>query len=123
MAWGVSATGLSSATDLLERVQTRFDGSAAYVCGPTVEYAIYVDRGTSRMEARPFVKPAAERVGSDIGGHASRFLDGDVVEAGEEGVVRATALAVQEQMQRIITEKGAVDTGAMRASVTIERVS
>lgn len=82
----------------------------------------YVDQGTSKMEARPFVQPAAERVQADLRGSVSEFLDGGVIDAGEEGTVRAAALAVQREMQRIITQKGAVDTGTMRSSVSVQRL-
>ena len=33
--------------------------------GTNVEYAPYVELGTSRMKARPFLKPAAENYGSE----------------------------------------------------------
>lgn len=123
MSWGTSITGLGSTLSVLDSLRWRFDGDTVYVVGPTVEYAVYVDRGTSRMEARPFVKPAAERVQSNLSGHVEQFLEGSLMDAGEDGVVRATALAVQREMQRIITQKGAVDTGTMRASVSVEEVS
>lgn len=35
------------------------DGSAAYV-GSNIEYAPYVEYGTSKMGARPFIKPAVQ---------------------------------------------------------------
>ena len=35
------------------------DGSSAYV-GTNVEYAPYVELGTKRMKARPFIRPAVE---------------------------------------------------------------
>lgn len=34
------------------------DGSSVYI-GTNVEYATYIEMGTSRMDPRPFIKPAA----------------------------------------------------------------
>lgn len=121
-SWGMSVTGLRSTKRMLERLRFEFDEKGVFIVGPTVKYAVHVDQGTSRMAARPFAKPAAERVQRDLTGAMNRYLDESLVEAGEAEIVHAVAVAVQAEMQRIITEKRAVDTGAMRASVTIERV-
>lgn len=120
--WGVSLTGYSRAVSLLEGLEMNLSGDTMFIVGPSVEYAIYVDRGTSKMEARPFVEPAARRVQSNVNSHVSDFIDGSLFNASEEAIVRAAALAVQLEMVRIITRKGAVDTGAMRDSVSIEKV-
>lgn len=37
-----------------------------YLIGPTVDYAVYVALGTSRMRARPFHKVAAKRLQADV---------------------------------------------------------
>lgn len=118
--WDVSVLGIENAVDTLQAIQFQFDGDTTYVVGPTVEYAIYVDKGTSKMEARPFVEPAARRVQGNIESSIAPFLEGGRVS--EDALVKATAVAVQREMQRIITEKGAVDTGTLRASVSVEEV-
>lgn len=38
-------------------------GSMTAIVGPTVNYAVYVELGTSRMGAQPFLFPAADRHG------------------------------------------------------------
>jgi len=113
----LTVTGFDDVLGLFKDISTRFDGDTVYLVGPTVKYAVHVELGTSKMEARPFVRPAAERVQSDFG-LVSQFVDGGVLEVGEAGLVEATALAVEAEIVRIITEKGLIDTGAMRASVT-----
>lgn len=40
------------------------EGDAVYI-GTNVEYAPYVELGTSRMAARPFLRPAAESYGDE----------------------------------------------------------
>jgi len=120
--WGAQITGLGSTLNVLDSLAVDFGDDAVYVVGPTVEYAIYVDQGTSKMEARPYAKPAAERVQANLSSSVGQYLDRSVLESGEDSVVRAAALAVQAEMQRIITDKGAVDTGTLRASVTVSKV-
>lgn len=115
-------SGLASTVALLESLKFDVKEGTVYLVGPTVHYGVYVDRGTSKMEARPFARPAAERVQTNLESNVAQFLDGDILESSEEAVIRAAALAVQREMQLIITQKGAVDTGTLRASVTIERV-
>jgi len=120
-SFALTATGFDDVLGLFRNISTRFDGNTVYLVGPTVEYAVYLELGTSKMEARPFVRPAAERVQSDFG-LVSQFVDGGVLEVGEAGLVEATALAVEAEIVRIITQKNLIDTGAMRASVTTVEV-
>lgn len=47
-------------------VNTGRDGRGMYVdVGPSVEYAIFVEYGTSRMEAQPFVRPGLAQAVAD----------------------------------------------------------
>jgi hypothetical protein len=117
-SFDIDITGLDAALGLFRDIEMQFDGDTVYVVGPTVEYAVHVERGTSNRPARPFVRPAAERVQQDPG-LAAAFLDTGVIDGGEDEVVKATALAVQREIQRIITRKDLIDTGTMRASITI----
>lgn len=119
MSWGARLVGFGNALELFEDVRVRYEGETVYVVGPTVEYAVYQDRGTSSIEARPFVAPAAERVQANHAELAGRFLDGPPT---EESVVRATALAVEREMKQIVTDKDIIDTGALRASITTEKI-
>jgi hypothetical protein len=83
----------------------------------------YHELGTSKMKARPFARPAAERVQANLESAIDQFLDVPLVDADEDAVARAAALAVQREMQRIITRKDIIDTGTLRASVSIEKVN
>lgn len=47
---------------LRNSIQTWFDGDLRAFIAPHVEYAIYVEYGTRRMAARPYMAPAAEQV-------------------------------------------------------------
>ena len=41
-------------------------GPTTYLVGPTVDYAVYVQYGTSRMAARDFLTPAAKALVRDV---------------------------------------------------------
>ena len=121
MSWGATISGLGATLDTFDAVRMRFDGDTVYVVGPTVEYAVYQDRGTSSIEARPFVGPAAERVGANLSEKAGRFLDAGE-QLSEDALVRAVALAVEREMKQIVREKDIWDTGTLHASIGVEQV-
>lgn len=124
MGFGMTLTGIESTIQLFEALSFEFDDGTLYIAGPTVDYAVYQEVGTSKMEARPFVRPAAERVRANLSTKVDQVLqDVDVAEASEDELVRGAALAVQNEMKRIADAKGIRDTGALIASISIEKVS
>jgi phage gpG-like protein len=123
MRWGVTLTGLSQTIKALESLRFQFADGVTYVAGPTVEYAVFHELGTSKMKARPFARPAAERVQANPS-LAGQFVEANsLLEVNEEELVKATALAVEQEMVRTITRKGIIDTGTLRESVKTERVN
>lgn len=50
-------------------------GNSAYI-GTNVEYASYVEMGTSRMSARPYLKPAATEHGEEYKEIVRTYLKG-----------------------------------------------
>jgi phage gpG-like protein len=117
--WGMSLSGLVDAIDVLQQLKIEYSSDATYIVGPTVEYAVHHELGTSKMEARPFAQPAAERVQQDLEGKARPFLKGG---GGEEAIVRAVALAVEAEMKRIVKQKNIWDTGTLHASIGVEKI-
>lgn len=53
-----------------------FDGDAVYI-GTNVEYAPYVELGTSRQKAQPFLRPAASEHGVQYRKVLKKALGGD----------------------------------------------
>lgn len=47
---------------MLNSTTSETAGKDTYLIGPTVDYAVYVAEGTSRMAARPFHKTAANKL-------------------------------------------------------------
>lgn len=122
--WGLNLVGFASTIDVLESLSMQWDGDTLYVAGPTVNYAIYQEEGTSSIDARPFMKPAAERVESDVSGHAEKMAATHGIDiSSEEGLLRAIALAVQNEGKQIADRKGIRDTGTLIASISMERVN
>jgi len=121
--WGVRLSGLDTVTDLLQQVSVDFDGDTTYIAGPTVNYAIENEFGTSEREARPFVRPAAERVQSDTASEVQRISKSQGIPlTSEKNVIRCAALAVQDRAKRIADRKDIRDTGQLINSIRIERV-
>lgn len=122
--WGTTVTGFDAVAETLGELKVNFDGDAAYIAGPTVDYAIYQERGTSKMEARPFVRPAAERVQNNLGSEIKRISTSQGIPLNsEENIVRCAALAVQSRMKEIADRKDVRDSGQLINSIRIKPVS
>lgn len=122
--WGVSVTGLDAAMGVIDQITAEFTGETTYIAGPTVEYAIYQELGTSKMEARPFVRPAAEHVRQNTASEVKRISRSQGIPLNsEENIIRCAALAVQDRIRRIADRKDIRDTGELIATVEIEKVS
>jgi isopropylmalate/homocitrate/citramalate synthase len=85
---------------------------ATWVVGTTVEYSVYVEFGTSKMAAQPYLRPAVE---------AARRKADRVFERAEstDAAVKDLALLIEAEAKR----RCPVDTGNLRASIRAERVS
>lgn len=111
MSWGATLSGLSGVMQMLDAVEVQFDDNVVYVVGPTVEYGIYQELGTSNMPPQPFLFPAAREV--------NRELDTIAADANStEDLVRRAALEIQRRAK----ERAPVDTGTLRASISAERI-
>lgn len=116
--WGVSLSGLSTTKNLLDRVRVQFDGTTTYIVGPTVEYAIYHELGTSKMGARPFMRPAAQRVGGSIERYVQQVSAAQGIPLdSEENIVKCAALAVEAEAKDIADAKDIRETGDLIASI------
>lgn len=102
------ATALLSTFESMREAATE----AKWVVGTNVEYSVYVEFGTSRMAAQPYLRPAVEsarRKSERI------FSQADSI----SGYVRDLALFIEADAKR----RCPVDTGNLRASIRAEKVN
>lgn len=122
-SWGTSLTGFASTLDIFKALKMQWSGDTLYVVGPTVKYAVYQEQGTSKLEARPFMRPAAERVQQNPETYAKQMAPTHGLDiSSEEGFVKALALAVQDEGKRIADAKDIRDSGDLIASISIDPV-
>lgn len=88
------------------------DDDIVYVVGTNVRYAAYVEFGTSRNTAQPYLRPAARQVARSPGTH----IRGDYETL--SGFIRAVALAIE----RLAKDKAPVETGNLEGSIRAERI-
>ncbi|WP_323190458.1 hypothetical protein [Halostella sp. PRR32] len=120
MGWGVSVTGVANVLSLFDQLETNWSGDTLYLTGPSVEYAIHHEYGTSKMEARPFMRPAAERVKADPMKYAKQYANGPI--QSEEQLVGAVALAIEREAKKIVKRKDIWDQGNLHGSIEARRV-
>lgn len=104
---GMSAVGISGAIDAVQAVKSGYTGEAAYVVGVGAEYGAYVEFGTSKMEAQPYLFPAARHVMN---------VEYEQIEAQATSIddlVRSLALAIEKEAKR----RAPVDTGNLQNSI------
>lgn len=104
---GMTLLGFDAVMDALDYAE---QGEARYIVGSDVEYAIYVEFGTSRNQAQPYLRPAVER--------AVRKLDSIGTFASPDDVAQALALEVERQAKM----EAPVDTGTLKNSITAQRI-
>lgn len=111
MSWGASLLGHATVLKALENLSIQVGDDAVYVVGTNVEYAVYVEFGTSSQSAQKYLRPAARNASRNIGsiakGHSST-----------EAVVKAVALEIEKEARELVP----VDTGNLKNSIATQRV-
>lgn len=105
--------------EALEDLQQQASGGGSYYVGTAVEYSVYLEVGTSKMDPKPFFRPALNEARRDLESFIARNTSkgvGDIETARE--LVRTVAFALERRVKEIIAEKGLIDTGTLRASIT-----
>lgn len=111
MTWGVNLLGFGALLDALDGIQMRLDDNAVYVVGTNVEYSIYVELGTSRMAAQPYLIPAAREAA-----RSAERIAGDASSVDE--AVKRIAFFIERRAKQEVP----VDTGNLKASIRTERI-
>jgi len=111
--------GLQNVIESLNDLEEDLDSDTSWLVGTAVEYSIFLELGTSDMDPKPFFRPAlgelrAKGVEDFIREHTETTV---AALNSVDQVVAATALALERRIKEIITRKGLIDTGTLRASV------
>lgn len=116
-----SITGIGETKATIQGVQTAYDEAtdAVYVASPKVDYAVFQEQGTSSIPARPFMKPARERVQQNQQAMYEQYKS----EKPDADPVEVIALAVREEAKAIADKKGVRDTGKLIRSISYEQVA
>lgn len=129
--------GLADMLDAIDDLKDQVDGGASFVVGTGVEYGVYLEFGTSKMPAYPWMRPAIR----ELQRNPERFIAAnsptsiDEVDSTDE-LVEAVALALERKLKQNVNAGGAgdrspgtdpehpaVDTGNLRASIRAVRIS
>lgn len=103
----MTVAGIGQAVRAFNTVREGFSGDARYIVGVGAEYGAYVEFGTSKMAAQPYLFPAARHVfETEYERHAERATSAD-------DLVRRLALAIEREAKT----RAPVDTGNLRASI------
>jgi hypothetical protein len=116
---GVDIEGEADLFDDLDDLQDDFTGDVTWVTGSNVEYSVFLEFGTSKMDPKPVFQPAKAEVVSkgaeDFIDHNTELSVGDIDSVNE--LVSTLALALERRVKEIIKRKSLIDTGTYRASV------
>jgi hypothetical protein len=115
---GFELSGADSNARELRNNAEEWSEPARYYVGTNVEYAIYLEYGTSKMDPKPFFRPVIAEARRDLNAFIRDNTDfkGQNIDSPDK-LVKVVAFAIERRVKEVITEKGLIDTGAMRASV------
>lgn len=119
----LSLDGLDEIIEELDDLEDSVETITTFTVGTAVEYSLYLEFGTSKMDAKPFVRPAlAEVRAQGVDGFISRNTGTSVNALDDiDSVLRVLALSLERRIKEIITRKGLIDTGTLRASIVAVR--
>jgi hypothetical protein len=111
--------GLEEHQRELREERDRWDKpSGTWHVGTAVEYSLFLEFGTSKMDPKPFFRPALLEAQKDLSEFVRKNTRKTLQEVdGPQELVKTIAFALERRVKEIITEKGLIDTGTLRASV------
>lgn len=105
---GMKVIGMTAVMTMFDRVIRRYRINADYYVGTNVDYAAYVEYGTYKMQAQPYLRPAADQVKGNLNDIVSR-------QSSMDGAIKAVALEVESDAKR----RCPVRTGNLMGSIEV----
>jgi len=117
--FSLALDGLAELEAELDELEDDLESSREVIVGTGVSYAVYLEGGTRHMDPKPFFGPAINEARTQ---GVERFVEDNTntsVEALDtlDQLVAVLGLALERRIKEIITTKGLIDTGTLRASV------
>jgi len=111
--------GFERVLESLGDIEDDIRGAGTVTVGTGVEYAVYLEFGTSDMDPTPFFRPAlAELRVQGVEGFIATNNDLTVEQIDDlDSLVEVVALSLERRIKEIIRKKSLIDTGTLRASV------
>jgi len=119
MDFEVNTDGFTDAIEELKDLEEDLGRGGPWVVGTAVNYSLYLEFGTRHMDPKPFFRPVLSEVRMQ---GVEDFIDDNTRTTVQElddvdAVVRTLALSIERRVKEVITKKGLIDTGTLRASV------
>lgn len=98
--------GLSAIKNGLDDIRKQWGEPATWEAYADADHAGYVEGGTSKMQAQPYMRPALDQVRGQLKEHGARASSTDEL-------TRNVAMAIADRARQIVV----VDTGELRDSI------
>jgi len=92
--WAINFIGFNKLQNSFEKAQQVSEG-AHWIVGTSAEYGIYIEFGTSKMQAQPFMRPAVRKALKDL---AAGRIPGDNLDE----VVKNLAMKIERYAKEIV---------------------
>ena len=119
----VELEGFRRVLDALDDISNDLRGAGTVTVGTGVSYSVFLEFGTRDMDPKPFFRPALAELrvqGVDDFIRSNTRLSAEQI-GDLDGLVTVVGLALERRIKEIITAKGLIDTGTLRASVVAVR--
>jgi hypothetical protein len=115
MSWGAQLVGFGQTTRVLEELRDQLAGDVVYLTGTNVEYGVWLEVGTSKMQAYPWLRPAVEEFKRSPRRFIRKHTETSLHELeSTSAVVKTVALALERRMK----DNVAADRGGSRSPGT-----
>ncbi|MFC6975816.1 hypothetical protein ACFQL1_15890 [Halomicroarcula sp. GCM10025709] len=115
----IDTDGFEDVLSDFEQLENDVAGDDTWLIGTGVEYAIFLESGTRDMDPKPFLQPVVNEVNAlGVRGFLARHTRVDIADLDDaDALVKALATGMERRIKEIITIKGLIDTGTLRASI------